>query len=804
MEPDFRRGIAVLGNMHGVPVESPRDQLTASLGSIRPWGSPRARNTAFLRKIIASSDEDSQVGHDITCQRVMPSCPRAVHDGKRTSRRSSRSGCLTRVRSNTPQGKISNRNFGDVNQSAFHPVQLTGERRQLIVGVRKLAIRGGRRVGTVQAGRHLKKGVTRVKRSLVFVLLVLLVAVASFGVGDLGWPSKLYWIARGFAGLLAVICGYLYMRMSESVRVLKSPPDPQEAIRLIPLPEWQLQSLKVNASNEISMGLAEAQIFALATIYPAALRQRISERYEPQRRTMRHTVSMAIKIPSDKLGLLNGANAHDNDSNEVDTIESESLAKQILSIPLPVILLPKGGLNDQFIVYGNGDEILPAYSYSEYVRLAARVLHVLLTKAFDTEIDSSQNSAEKLDLPSELEPSIQAAEDAALRCILHRGPIENDDVISAVRGISSLQQRIPMPEGLPEETFEERWQARILVQLAAKFVAKLAYEYAIVVPTECRTDGRISLRYERIVIPSVKLSERIDGSRGASIIWLVRWSKDRLRFLLGARPVELTVPLENAYTCKSFHMTVVCPEGLYLRDQLVPHINEYLHNNARPTNVPPYCRLRRRLGQPYAHFYSRFFPEPKKPEFRQGDEQSKIQEYTPLHPPYLRLTFHEVPPASMFRAALVAVSTTMLIWLIGLVVSRVSSGDLHTDVPVFLLAFPAIVAAWMGFDSPGRRLFEGTLGARLSLIYSALCAIAGSGLFLIYVTQLDMLHGKFGAQLSILGIGQVSWGVLFILSALNSFYACYFALLRTWEFVHLSSRPITGNSIMQESDYVQY
>ena len=659
-------------------------------------------------------------------------------------------------------------------------------------------------MGTVPAGRYLKKGVTRARRSVVLVLLVLFLAVASFGIGDLGWNSKLYWIARGSAGLLAVICGYLYMRTSESVRMLKSPRDPQDDIKLIPLPERQLQSLKVNASNAINMGFAEAQIFALATIYPAALRQRISERYEPQRRTMRHTVSMAIKIPSDKLGLLNGPNAHDADSNNVDATEAEPLAKQALSIPLPAILLPKGELNDEFFVYGNGDEILPAYSYSEYVQLAARVLHVLLAKAFDTGIGNSQNNSETPSSPSEPESSIQTAEDAALRCILHRGPIENDDVISAVRGISSLQQRIPVQEDLPEELLEERWQARTLVQLAAKFVAKLAYEYAIVVPAECRTDGRISLRYERIVIPSVKLSERTDGSRGASIIWLVRWSKDRLRFLLGARPVELTVPLENAYTCQSFHMTVVCPEGLYLRDQLVPHINEYLHNNARPTNVPPYCRLRRRLGQPYAHFYSRFFPEPKKPELRQGDEQSKILEYTPLRPPYLRLTFHEVPPASMFRAALVAVSTTMLIWLVGLVVSRVPNGVLHTDVPVFLLAFPAIIAAWMGFDSPGRRLFEGTLGARLSLIYSALCAIAGSGLFLIYITRLDILHGKFSAQLSILGIGQVSWGVLFVLSALNSIYAFYFALLRTWEFVYLSSRSITGNSIVQESDYVQY
>lgn len=705
---------------------------------------------------------------------------------------SDRHSSPTLLRSCGYRSRIPNRNVSDVNQPAFHSVQLTTDTSQLAVGFRQSAAKGRQEVETDGPKRNLKMVAFRTSRFVILLLLVLFLAVASFSLSDLGSRTKLDWLARGLAGVLAVVCAYLYMRTSKSIRMLDSSREPQDDIKLIPLTDVQLQRLKVNASRT-PMGLAEAQIFALATTYPAALRQRVSERYEPERRTLRHTVSMAIKVPGDELGF-------------PDFSLASRFDDQKFSIPIPAVLLRKGELNDELTVYGNGDEALPAYSYSEYVQLAARVLHVLLTRAFLSATTGDTKSEPEDPLtPSELEPSIQAAEDAAIRCILHRGPVNTEEIIKAVKGISSLQRRIPRRGSSPNPGTEQ-WQASILLQLAARFVEKLSYDYAIVVPAECRADGRVSLRYERTVIPSVELSERSVRTRKISILWFVRWSKDRLRFLLGARPVELTVPLENASTCQSFHMTVVCPEGLYLRDQLVPHVNEYMRDNARQSNVPPYCRLRRRLGQPYAHFYSRFFPEPKRPKLLQdaSAKPDELQEDPTSRAPHLKLTFYEVPPASMFRAALVSITTTTLIWLVGLVVSHIRDGVLPTDAPVILFAFPAIIAAWMGFDSPGRRLFEGTLGARLSLIYSALCAIAASGLFLIYNSRLGMLHGEFDVKFSILGIGQTSWCVLFAFSALNTFYACYSTILRTWEFTHLSTRSIAGSSTTREGEYVQY
>lgn len=688
----------------------------------------------------------------------------------------------SRVRYTFPEGKISNRNIALVNPNISYYVQLIGAKRQRRTGARRLARWGEWQVAAVARPESGWRRIARTTgRGCVMLAMLFCLVVAIFRFSTLGWQKTYYWPIRSVFGLMALALGFAYMRTSESVKRLDTPRDPRENVELIPLGDRQLQNLKKNASNARAMGLAEAQIFALATTYPAAVRQRISERYEPERRTMRQSVSIAIKIPKSQLGLLNGS------------VGAATLSEsRTFSIPLPAVIIPKGELNDDFSVYSGGDEELPAYSYSEYLQLAARVLHVLLTNAFAILMNDTVSHSEDI-AALELTESAQQAEDAALRCILNRGTLSESDIDEAASGIRNLK----LPE-LPEHLSKElRQQSRDMLRLAAKFAERLSYSYAIVVPGSCGADGRISLRYERTVIPSLELSRRSPGRPFWKItIWPVRWSKDRLRLLLGARPVDLTVSLENACTCQSYHMMVVCPDGLYLRDQLVPHVNEYMRNNARPTNVPPYCRLRRRLGQPYAHFYARYFPEPKRRPKAAG--QITSPEEKSLRAPYLHLTFYEVPPASIFRAALVAISTTLLIWLVGLVISHSQNGDPGTDAPAWLLAFPAVIAAWLGFDAPSRRLLEGTLGARLSLIYSAFSSVAASGLFMIYKAQLNMLHGVFPKKISILGVGQISWAVLLGLSVCNALYTIYFSFVRTWEFAHLSSRPVGQNSTIQE------
>jgi hypothetical protein len=617
----------------------------------------------------------------------------------------------------------------------------------------------------------------RVLRLCLFLLMAVFLLAAALGFHVHFASSARYWALRSLSAVLALAAAYLYMRTSNPIASLDGLPAPNEKFRLIPLEDAQLLKLKLRAGSTEVMDLAEAQVFALATIYPSMIRQRISERQEPERRTIHQSVILDIKIPNRELGLLNHSAVHGAES---------ASSRRSSSIPIPVLILPKGELNDDLRIYSEGDEPVPAYSYSEYLQLAARALHALLVNActdYSGEVpDAAGSQAPDTENIRAAENYVQEAEDKALGCIMRRGPFDPDEKQNAIAAIRDLNP----PHGLSPERSAE---ARTLLYLAMRLVDKFTTQYAIVVPVSCGDDGHISLRYERNFIPSLELSTRPAGLKRFSLAWMTRWSKDRLRFLLGARPVRLNVSLENACTCQSYHMVVACPEGLYLRTQRVPGINDYFKENARPTNVPPYCRLRRRLGQPYAHFYSRYFPEPKEPRDAAGN--SVDPPMGSLKPPSLQLIFHEVPPASIFRAALVAVSTTLLIWLIGIVISHAKDGDPGTDAPAFLLAFPAIIATWLGFDAPSRRLLEGTLGARLSLIFSAVTAIAGSGLFMIYKAQLGFLHGGLPTSFSVLGISQVSWAALVVLSTANSLYACYFAIVRSWEFTHLSSRPIS-------------
>ena len=303
--------------------------------------------------------------------------------------------------------------------------------------------------------------------------------------------------------------------------------------------------------------------------------------------------------------------------------------------------------------------------------------------------------------------------------------------------------------------------------------------YALVASTPVPPSGRFIIRYKRTLIPELELSPDIDkGSR-------TRWQRIRawplylrgwLRVLFGTRPVSVTVSLDNAWSCQSYHVRVQAPEGFYLARQ-----KSWRPRSTRGKTVPPlmaknaptpvHYRFRRRLGQPYAHFYGRFFPPPIEGERR----------------PKLQLDFFEVPPSSDFSAAIAGISCFGLIWLVGFVMSR--TPDLGSDVPAFLLVFPGVAASWIGFEAPAHRLFEDTLCARLSLVLTALLSVAASGLFLLNTAKLTMFDQAMPHKSSVLGVSRLFWAILTALSFFNAAYLLYRWYRNAWRFKHLAERP---------------
>jgi hypothetical protein len=279
------------------------------------------------------------------------------------------------------------------------------------------------------------------------------------------------------------------------------------------------------------------------------------------------------------------------------------------------------------------------------------------------------------------------------------------------------------------------------------------------------------INYRRTLIPELELSPDGEDGEVTGTFSIIRKVKAWLRIMLSARPVSVTVSLDNAWTCQSYHVRVDGPEDLYLARQKFIATPEYLAAKAKGAPTGVHYRFRRRLGQSYAHFYGRFFPVPI-----EGSRRPKVQ-----------LDFLEVPPGSDFRAAVASAACFGLVWLVGYVVSHTSKPE--TDLPAYLLVFPGIAASWLGFDAPEHGLFEGTLGARLSLMLTVATSVLASGLFVAYHSELGTFIRSIPKGISLIGVNQLWWGVLVTVSCLNTVYMSYRWLRHSWRFKHLAERP---------------
>jgi hypothetical protein len=477
-------------------------------------------------------------------------------------------------------------------------------------------------------------------------------------------------------------------------------------------------------------------MFTFAVLLPAELRQRVVEEYEPSQRALKQRVHIDVSFKS-----LSGWKKQRQDVDTPTGLGSEPYF-------FPVIVPPKGALSDNFSLQGDAGQAISTLSYREYLQVAASVIRTLLTAAYRLQPGDS--------LPTSNTPErdAQGAEHRALMDVIQRGAATDRPSQGGSQALADLDVPNPAPR-----------------DLAVRLAEKLTSHYAIVASTHA--DERVRLSYERTIVPTLDISGRSSGLRAQL--------KGIASLLLGARPVSITVPLDTAWTARSYHLRVLSEDGLYLGSQECPGLEDYLtEHTARPQRAamaPPYYRFRRRLGQTYAHFYARFFPEPH--------DRQRV--------PQVTFKFYEAPPGSVFRAAVAAVSCATLVWLVGFV-SSVGSGNLGTDAPAILLAFPAVAAAWLGFERPSRRLLEGTLTARMSLLVTFIVSLGASAMFMIDRAEVAM-PDLSSARLSVLGIDRGSWAALALGAILNAIYICFVYLVRSSTYMRLAARPTSRENL---------
>ncbi|MDP9795249.1 hypothetical protein J2S43_003761 [Catenuloplanes nepalensis] len=486
--------------------------------------------------------------------------------------------------------------------------------------------------------------------------------------------------------------------------------------RVLQVEDAQIAELQHAAGADLGVTMEQARLFASAIIEPVKTRLRLVEIYEPSRRALQQTITVDARL----------------DANGAD---------QVL---FPITVQPKGELSDNFsLVDGEGVSV-PALTYREYLLLAASALRILVAAAY------------RLQVGETLPPEALRAERAALRDIVQRRVPDSTMSVAGAAALGELQAPDP-----------------VHLTLARTFTQKLARHYAIVAVASSAADGRLRLTLSRTVIPTLHVS----GGDSRAFAWI----KGVARIMLGARPVALQIPLTMAGTAQSYHLLVRSEDGLYLGQQDCPDMSRFLadRNEHRAHDVPPpYYRFRRRLGQTYAHFYTRFFPE--------------HTESVP--PPKLKVLFFETPPGSTFRALVAAMASAVLVWAVGIGISYGSVAELGTDAPAVLLAFPAVAAAWLGFDQPSRRLLEGTMTSRASLLLTAATSVMASALYILHRTHAPLPNIGEYVRFSVLFVSRPSWAVLFLVATLNTVLILYFYLIRTWTFIQLASRQTARES----------
>lgn len=427
---------------------------------------------------------------------------------------------------------------------------------------------------------------------------------------------------------------------------------------------------------------------------------------------------------------------------------------------------PKGVFNDNLEVFGPADREIPILTYPEYLQITARMLRLLLCLAYGI---SSDVPGFPRGAATTLEQDPLYIEHRALCEIIRRAQTNRHVKIS--KGVSPVSAEADDVAKLLENLPITNEGRRVFLRMAAALVRKLSLHYALVAAITIPTDRRLLVIYRRTLIPELELrSDGEDGKPGRSEKVDSR-IKGWLRVLFGTRPVNVTVSLDNSWTCQSYHVQVEAPAGLYLAQQRLIASEKYLATKAEGAPTPPHYRFRRRLGQSYAHFYGRYFPVPLPDERR----------------PKIQVGFYETPPGSLFRAAIASCASLALVWLVGFVLSR--NSDPSTDAPAYLLVFPGIAASWLGFDTTSRQLFDGSLAAKLSLAATTFISLAASGAFILSKSHFPLFAWNIPDSVSVLGVYSWPWAMLVTIAFGNTFYVSSRWLCASWHFKHLADRP---------------
>lgn len=375
-----------------------------------------------------------------------------------------------------------------------------------------------------------------------------------------------------------------------------------------------------------------------AAVEPASVRMRARERIQPRTRALERDVTLDLALDRSLTGM------HF----------------------VPVARFRKGELQDFRQVVGTDGVAAPVLTYRQSTALYLAVLRWCVRGAGQVMTKSGACALPAREVydkyAAEIEPAL-AVGLAARAPQGEPGAAEHTALDRAIRRLRKLGRRAEHPA---------------MIGWAAALTDMLVDHYMIVarLPVE---SGTTAVRFQDLILPQPsRVAWRGEGGKRRTVPAVVLWVPyvlagvaDRLRLAVGSRAPRIEVSAQLARNSQSYHLEVVGPEGSFVSQQSIANFGR---KELREQGV--YDRWRGRHGQRFAHLYLR--------------GASALDE-----PPAVRIGFMERPPGSIGLAALGALAALFLwgSWA----AQPLTQEDARVGLAALFLAFPAGLAAWVGF-----------------------------------------------------------------------------------------------------------
>lgn len=441
----------------------------------------------------------------------------------------------------------------------------------------------------------------------------------------------------GWCAVVAVVVTLWFNRTHDRVLFAKAADsDPQVPQDLSDLPGHVVIRLAEGYVRQLDWKVVDCLLDG--AVAPASVRMRVRERIQPRTRALERDVMLDLALHP----MLDGTHY------------------------LPVVRFRKGELQDFRAVVGSDGLAAPVLTYRQSTALYLAVLRWCMHGAGHL---MPKEGICAWPARTVYDKYVTAIEPALAEGLAARAP----------RGQAAATERAELNQAIKRlRRLGRKAEFPAMVAWAAALADMLVDHYMIVARLPVQA-GTATARFQDLILPRPRrVVWRGEGARDRSIpdpilwvLWLAGGFANLVRMAVGSRPCRIEISAQLARNSQSYHLEVIGPAGTFVSQQSIANFSR---QQLREKGV--YDRWRGRHGQRFAHLYLR---------------GASVLDA----PPAVRVRFMERPPGSIGLATLGALAALFL-W--GLWAAQpLAQEDARVGLAALFLAFPAGLAAWVGF-----------------------------------------------------------------------------------------------------------